>query len=193
VSEANTQQKRDLTRHLIVTAILIVSFATIILILFKGLDFNPTKIPSALVGKPAYPFRAEWIQGREYLPQATDASFTLEQMKGKPVVLNFWASWCVSCREEARELENFWMKHKADGLLVVGIAIQDTQEAAMRFAQAFGKTYLLGLDNEGRISIDYGVTGVPETFIINRDGVVVHKEIGPVTAEMLEKHVKSIL
>jgi len=71
-------------------------------------------IPSSTIGKVAYPFSASWIQGKEFLPAAKDQpDFRLQDFKGKLVVLNFWASWCVSCREEARELEAFWQAHKA--------------------------------------------------------------------------------
>jgi cytochrome c biogenesis protein CcmG/thiol:disulfide interchange protein DsbE len=177
----------------LVTAGLFVTALVVVVVLAKGLQIDQTKIPSTIIGKPAYPFRVDWIQGQEHLPNAGESSFRMEHLIGKPVVLNFWASWCVSCREEARELEAFWTKHKPDGVLVVGIAIQDTQEAAAKFAEYYGKTYLLGLDTDGKVSIDYGVTGVPETFIINRKGEVVHKEVGPVTAAMLEKYLPEIL
>ena len=103
-------------------------------------------------------------------------------------MLNFWASWCYSCRAEAVDFERFW-KERQD-IAVVGIAIQDTVEAAKAFAAQYGKTYILGLDTDGKIALDYGVTGVPETFFINANGVIVHKETGPVTEKMLQKYSK---
>lgn len=180
-------------RHVFVSVGLFLAAAIIIGVLAKGLQIDQSKIPSTIIGKPAYPFRAEWIQGQEHLPNAGESSFRMEHLVGKPVVLNFWASWCVSCREEAGELEAFWNKYREDGVLVVGIAIQDTHDAASKFAEYYGKTYLLGLDNDGKASIDYGVTGVPETFLINRKGEVVHKEVGPVTAAMLEQYLPEML
>jgi len=74
----------------------------------------------------------------------------------------------------------------------VGIAIQDTLENAQQFAQAYGKTYILGLDEDGMAGIDYGVTGVPETFVIDRNGTIVHREAGPVNVAMLEKLIKLV-
>ena len=112
-------------------------------------------------------------------------------MKGRPVVLNFWASWCVSCRQEAVELEKFWQAHK-DQVLVVGIAIQDSAEDSKRFAAYFGKTYAIGLDEDGKAAIDYGVSGVPETFLIDAQGVIRHKEIGPVEATQLSQLIGKI-
>jgi cytochrome c biogenesis protein CcmG/thiol:disulfide interchange protein DsbE len=109
------------------------------------------------------------------------------------LILNFWASWCVSCRTEAHELESFWKAYRDQGVKVVGIAIQDEQEAAKKFAQYYGKTYILGLDEDGKAAIDYGVSGVPETFLIDRDGVIRHKEIGPVSAAMLKNLLPKIL
>ena len=127
------------------------------------------------------------------MPQQAGArGFALDDFKGRPVVVNFWASWCVSCREEARELEKFWQAVKGKNVAVVGVAIQDTVEAAQKFAKQYGKTYILGLDEDGKAAIDYGVAGVPETFIIDASGVIVHKETGPVTAQKLEEAVAGL-
>lgn len=175
-------------KHIIVSFFLFLSFALLILVLLKGLTFDQSQIPSELIGKPALPFKAGWIQGKELLSSASDQEFKLSDVKGRPLILNFWASWCVSCRQEAHELELFWREYKARGVFVVGIAIQDSVDDAMNFAHKFGKTYILGLDRNGKASIDYGVTGVPETFMIDRRGKIVHKVSGPVTKEMLEQY-----
>ena len=138
---------------------------------------------------------AVWDSQQPHLQTAPDfvlngydgSTYTLHDLRGKVVVLNFWASWCYSCREEARFFEEFWQKYKDKGIAVVGIAIQDQDGPAIEFARQFGKTYILGLDTDGKASIDYGVYGVPETFLIDRNGVIRHKEAGPVTVAMLEK------
>ena len=157
--------------------------------LYYGLtSVDVSRVPSALIGKPAQFFRVAWVQGREIIPaQQGAAGFSLDDFKGKPVVVNFWASWCVACREEAHELEAFWQANKGGDVGVVGIAIQDSVEAALGFARQYGKTYVLGLDEDGKAGIDYGVSGVPETFIIDAKGVIVHKEVGPVTAKKLQE------
>jgi cytochrome c biogenesis protein CcmG, thiol:disulfide interchange protein DsbE len=173
-------------QHVITSIVGLAGAAVLIFFLFQGLKMDHTKIPSALLGKPAMPFQVAWIQGQEFLPSQSSENFKIEDIVGKPAVLNFWASWCVSCREEARDLERYWQTYaKANGILVVGIAIQDTQEAAKEFAKAFGKTYILGLDTDGKAAINYGVTGVPETFFIDAKGKIIHKEVGPVSTELL--------
>ena len=181
-------------RHRIVTLVIFGAVAFLIATLYYGVTaVNVAKIPSALIGKPGGNFQATWIQGQQHLPQQAQAKgFSLADFRGKPVVLNFWASWCVSCREEALEFEKFWQAAKGRDVVVVGIAIQDTVEAAQKFALQYGKTYILGLDEDGVAAIDYGVSGVPETFIIDRAGIIVHKEVGPITAPKLEELIATL-
>lgn len=179
-------------RHKIVSLGIFVVAAVFIGILVYGLSLDQTKVPPANLDKPALGFRVAWIQGREQLPNVTSDHLSLADLKGKPVVLNFWASWCVSCREEARELERFHQQYKSD-VVVVGIAIQDDRESAEKFAQYFRKTYILAIDEDGKAAIDYGVSGVPETFLIDRQGVIRHKEIGPVNVTMLKGLLPKIL
>lgn len=180
-------------RHVIVSVAIVVVAAVFIGILSVGLMIDQSKVPPANIDKAALPFRVAWVQGQEFLPSAGGTEhFKLEDLKGKPIVLNFWASWCVSCRTEAHELEKFWQAHKNE-VAVVGIAIQDEKDAAKKFATYFGKTYMLGLDEDGKAAIDYGVSGVPETFLIDKNGIIRHKEIGPVSVPMLEKNLAKIL
>lgn len=173
-------------KHVVISAAIIVTALAFVGLLAYGLKLDPKKIPPTTVDKAAHPFRVSFIQGQQNLPNAPQGHFTLDDMKGKLVVLNFWASWCVSCREEAAELERYWQENK-DEVLVIGIAIQDEKEAAIKFASYYGKTYTLGLDEDGKAAIDYGVSGVPETFLIDKTGVVRHKEVGPVTAARLKE------
>lgn len=172
-----------------------IAFAAIfVAILWRGLNSNPNKVPSAFINKEALPFEVQWLQGQEHVPGARPEGFGLADFRGRPLILNFWASWCYSCRAEAGDFEAFWRRYQDKGLIVAGIAIQDTPEAANQFAKGFGKTYILGLDAEdGKAAIDYGVTGVPETFFINRQGVVIHKEAGPVTAQILAQYADELL
>ena len=176
-------KKNHMTSVLVATAISL----GIIFFLYRGLQVNPNVVPSVLINKPAEDFSALKIQGDEFLPTGSASHFSLKSLRGKPVILNFWASWCFACREEARDFEMFWQTAKGEGIQVVGIAIQDEVEAAREFAKGYGKTYPLGLDETGKIAIDYGVTGVPETFIIDSNGVIVEKITGPVNYQMLLK------
>lgn len=189
-----TEKKSGKSRHILMTFLILLTGTGIIAILAKGLKLNPESSRSALVGKKAHQFEASWLQGQEFIGQGeSKQSFTLDDLKGKPLILNFWASWCVSCRSEAQLMEQFWRDHKHEGLMMVGIAIQDTPESAVEFARYYGKTYPLGLDQEGKSAIEYGVTGVPETFFIDREGVIRHREAGPVNQRTLEKMLPLIM
>jgi len=180
-------------RHVVISIAILAAAASLIALLSYGLMLDQSKVPPANIGKVANPFKVAWIQGNDLIPPAKDKEgFSLDNLRGRPVVLNFWASWCVSCREEAREMEKFWQAHK-DRVAVVGIAIQDNQADAKKFAAYFGKTYALGLDEDGKAAIDYGVSGVPETFLIDRNGIIQHKEIGPVDSAQLEGLLSKIL
>lgn len=173
-------------KHLWISVGLMLSILLLLGLLAKGLMLNPQSVASNLIGQPAKDFSTELLQGASWIGKGDGKSIRLEDLKGKPLILNFWASWCVSCREEAQFFEAFWQRHKEQGIMMVGVAIQDTPEAAMEFAKAFGKTYPLGLDNTGKASIDYGVYGVPETFFIDKSGIIRHKETGPMSVELLE-------
>ena len=160
----------------------------IIALLAFGFTTDPKKVPSPLIGRPAPNFKVDELNGGK--------QFSLNEFKGIPIVLNFWASWCAECQTEAFILEDFYQKYGADNkqLVMIGIAIQDSPKKARTFARHFGKTYLLGLDDEaGNIALDYGIYGVPETFFIDPEGNIFHKTIGLVTSELMEKKFKPFL
>jgi len=190
MTRLNNGRDQSKRRQFVIGIGFMVVTAAFIGVLYQGLKLDPSSIPSSQVGKPAFDFTAHWIQGQEDLPSASSEYFNISDLKGHNVVLNFWASWCVSCRAEAKDLETFWQAFKGEGIMVVGVAIQDTVEAAKDFADFYGKRYPLGIDADGKAAINYGVTGVPETFFINKDGIVVHKVTGPVDLEMLRDAVK---
>jgi cytochrome c biogenesis protein CcmG/thiol:disulfide interchange protein DsbE len=113
------------------------------------------------------------------------------------VFLNFWASWCPPCRAEAKTLEAAWKKYKEKGVIFLGIDIQDTEEEARAFIQEFGITYMNGRDHTGKIAIDYGVWGIPETFFIDRQGRITYKHVGglglPIIIAKLDEALRGIV
>jgi cytochrome c biogenesis protein CcmG, thiol:disulfide interchange protein DsbE len=138
--------------------------------------------PNAAVGgavpldKPAPDFTVTTIDGR---------SLRLSELRGKTVVVNVWASWCVPCEEEAGELNRSYDTYKGRDVVFVGIAWNDDDPQVRKFAERHKIAYPIALDQEGRIAIDLGITGVPETFLINAEGRLVQKWVGPITARQL--------
>jgi cytochrome c biogenesis protein CcmG, thiol:disulfide interchange protein DsbE len=155
-------------------------FLTLLGFLFVGLGLNPREVPSPLIDKPAPQFR---------LTQLHDPSRSLatDDMKGKVWLLNVWASWCVSCREEHPLLVAL---SKTKVVPLIGLNYKDESTAGRKWLAQYGDPYDLSIvDREGRVGIDFGVYGVPETFVIDKQGTIRYKQIGPITAEALEKKI----
>jgi len=107
----------------------------------------------------------------------SSGNLSLASLKGKAVVLNFWASWCAPCRDEAATLERAWGRYRRHGVVVLGVDQQDLSSDARAFAKKHGMTYPLVRDGPGHVVAKYGLTGVPETFFVNRRGKIVGKHI----------------
>jgi cytochrome c biogenesis protein CcmG/thiol:disulfide interchange protein DsbE len=157
------------------------AFLVLAAFLFRGLALNPREVPSPLIGKPAPAFAR---------PQLHDAAKTFSQkdLAGQVWLLNVWASWCVACREEHPVLVEL-ARQKA--VPIVGLNYKDAPEDAKAWLKQFGDPYMLSVvDRDGRVGIDYGVYGVPETFLIDANGVIRHKQIGPLTPAAWEKTIR---
>jgi cytochrome c biogenesis protein CcmG/thiol:disulfide interchange protein DsbE len=155
-------------------------FAILLVFLFAGLGLNPREVPSPLVGRTAPAFELAQLH------QPT-APFTHKDMAGKVWLLNVWASWCVACREEHPVLVEL---ARSKLIPIVGLNYKDKPEEGRAWLKQFGDPYLLSvMDRDGRVGIDFGVYGVPETFLIDKQGVIRFKQIGPVTPEVLQKKI----
>jgi len=155
-------------------------FVALLVFLFVGLSLNPREVPSPFIGKPAPGFELAELH-------APDKRFARKDMDGKVWMLNVWASWCVACREEHPVLVEL---AKRKTVPLVGLNYKDKPEDAKAWLKQFGDPYTLSVtDRDGRVGIDYGVYGVPETFLIDKQGVIRLKQIGPVTPEVLEKKI----
>jgi len=152
-----------------------------------GLRLNPREVPSPLIGKAAPPFRLPVLH--EPAKMVSNA-----ELKGQVWVLNVWASWCVTCREEHPVLVELARQKVVP---IYGLNYKDKPDDAKAWLKQFGDPYVMSLvDEKGRIGIDYGVYGVPETYLIDRNGVIRYKKIGPVTPDTLREkilpHVKQL-
>lgn len=159
------------------------SVVPVVLLLAFGLSRDATVLPSALVGSEAPDFHLETIAGD---------TVSLDDLRGHVAILNFWASWCLPCRDEHPILvraSETW----PDDVVVAGVLYQDSRASALRFMQRLGGDWPSGMDPASRTAIDYGVYGVPETFFLSRDGRVARKHIGPITWEVVESAVDSLL
>jgi cytochrome c biogenesis protein CcmG, thiol:disulfide interchange protein DsbE len=161
------------------------SAVPVIALLAYGFRVDPRDIPSPLVGRPAAAFTLTTFEGEP---------LSLESQRGQIVVLNFWASWCYpACYEEAPVLERNWRAYRDRGVVVIGVDIQDTVEAAQRFIRQFGLTFPNVRDADGKVSVDYGIYGVPETFFLDREGRIRAKHVGAVTEEVFRREVDRLL
>ena len=173
-------------RELPLWAKILVPLAAVPFLILLGYGFRTSLVvPSPLVRKEAPAFALQTY--------ADGSRLALADLRGKPVVVNFWASWCVPCRQEARLLEQGWQAYRGRGAVFVGVNIQDRPEAARAFIREFGKTYPIGADPDGKISINYGVYGVPETFFVDKQGRISYKQVGPLTPEVLKARMEEIL
>ena len=117
----------------------------------------------------------------------------LSSLKGKPVILNFWASWCPPCNAETPLLQTTWQHYQTEGVAFIGIDYQDQQQEAQQFLQKYHVTYPTGPDSSGSISVDFGVSNVPATVFIDRSGVVVRVHLGQVDAKTLDAEIQQLL
>ena len=152
-------------------------FVGLVIFLAIGLRRDPHEVPSPLINKPAPAFQ---------LPQLHEQAktFSPQEMRGKVWLLNVWASWCISCREEHPVLLAL---ARSGEVLLYGLNYKDQRNDAIAWLDELGNPYLLSAaDLDGRVGIDYGVYGAPETYLIDRDGVIRFKHIGPLTPEVIQ-------
>lgn len=161
----------------------LVIFIVLVGFLGKGLFLNPREVPSPLVGKPAPAFTAPVLGD-------TSKTFSSTDMKGKVWMLNMWASWCAACKDEHPLL----VEMLAHDIPLYGLAYKDVEEDALAVLETLGNPYIVTADDkDGRIGIDYGVYGVPETYIIDKAGIIRYKQIGPITPTDLRDKILPLL
>ena len=136
------------------------------------------------VGKVAPDFKMPLIRGGD---------FAMADYIGRPIIVNFWASWCPPCRDESPGFERTWQRYADDNVLFVGIDIQDTLEDGLAYVESFDLTYPNGIDVDGKITVDYGVIGLPVTFFIGTDGVVKGRWVGALPEANLVSWIEDLI
>ncbi|MDX1353597.1 MAG: DsbE family thiol:disulfide interchange protein [Thiomicrorhabdus sp.] len=158
-------------------------FAGLVVILTFGLTLNPKDVPSPLIGKPALTFE---------LPRLfADEAFSSKQLHGDPWLLNVWASWCVACKQEHQNLMVFAQKNSTP---LIGLNYKDTPNEAKQWLDKLGNPYSYVVqDTHGLTGMNWGVYGVPETFVIDQQGVIRHKFTGPLTRKRIDEELMPLL
>jgi cytochrome c biogenesis protein CcmG/thiol:disulfide interchange protein DsbE len=157
----------------------------VIALLAYGFGRNPDTIASPLIGKPATAFKLRSLDGR--------GTVSLTKLRGHPVIVNFWASWCADCKVEHGNLVAAWQRYRRDGVAFVGIDYQDSALDARQFTRQRGGGWPVLSDPSQGTAINYGVYGVPETFFIDGRGIVRYKTIGPVSWTDLQTRIRRLL
>ncbi len=159
-------------------------FLSLAAFLWRGLFLNPSEVPSPLIGKPVPAFS---------VPLLSDPAKTLSasDLRGKVYLLNVWGSWCVSCREEHPVLVEL---AKKGTIPIYGLNWKDKREDALAWLERYGDPYIgSGVDRDGRVAIDFGVYGAPETYLIDRQGVIRFKQTGPLTWQIIEQKIMPLI
>jgi cytochrome c biogenesis protein CcmG, thiol:disulfide interchange protein DsbE len=182
MSSATTEQAGKKRLNVFVLLPLIVFAALAVLFLVRLWSGDPSRLPSALIGHPKTdlpPLAGLTARDGKPIPGLSNAAFP-----GELTLVNVWASWCIPCADEVPFLEKLAQDKR---IKLVGINYKDPTDNARRFLNRYGNPFAaVGVDASGRTSIDWGVYGVPETYLIGRDGTIVYKLVGPITAENLD-------
>jgi cytochrome c biogenesis protein CcmG/thiol:disulfide interchange protein DsbE len=159
------------------------------LLALTGIQLMRTQQGQVAEGEPAPDFT---VTAFDATPLG-GSTFQLSQARGQVVLVNFWASWCLPCRDEAAALERVWQQYQSRGLIVVGLAWSDTEREGLAFINEFGQTYLNGPDLQTRAAQRYRIKGVPETFLVDANGTLAWVKIGPTSYAELVSEIEPLL
>ena len=179
-----TTASKPRSRRMLFAAPLLL-FAALVIFLAVGLRLDPREVPSPLIGKPVPQFALEPVKGRT-------AGLATRDLRGEVSLVNVFASWCVACREEHPLFMQ--LKNEKGFVPIHGLNYKDRPDDAARWLDTLGDPYTrTGADLDGRVAIDWGVYGVPETFVVDRQGRIAYKHIGPVTPEVLATKLRPLI
>ncbi len=187
--QESVQKNKRRRRILIFCVVSLLNVGLLVLLLTQLLTPAPKSESDPLVGHAAPNFSLAILR-----PHSRQSALALSNFKGKPVVLNFWASWCTPCKEELLLLESTWKRMQAQGKDVVflGIDFQEKNSDAASFLQLYGITYPTVLDADGSVALKYGITSLPDNIFINRNETVISREPRELTAQVLSSNLQLI-
>jgi len=185
--EEEDQESRSRRKVWIWAGSVAVMFVLLGVVFASRFGEDPRVIDSPLIGEPITNLQLEYLDG--------SGTLEFDELRGSVVVVNFWASWCIPCRTEHGHLTSVQTAYNDDGVQFVGVVFQDTDEAAEDFLAQLGRGegYLYVSDPGSRAAVEFGVFGVPETFFVDQNGVIVDKHIGPVDSARLVSAIEEIL
>ncbi len=185
--------RRSLSRQVLVFAALL-PLAGLVALLAWGMIKAGGKPGGLGINSKLGEVKVRQVSAREFsLTLFSGSTLNLRELRGKVVMVDFWASWCPPCREEAPTLARVYLEYKDKGVEFVGVDIWDNEKDARSYVRQYGITYPNGLDAKGSITIDYGVTGIPEKYFIGREGVLVKKFVGPMNDAQLRAVLDGLL
>jgi len=156
---------------------IVAGIAALVVVLMLSFRFDPRDIRAVTLNKPAAAFTAEKLDGT--------GTLSLSDYSGNVVVLNFFASWCIPCKEENPALLRVWERYRSSDVVIIGIVYQDSLDSARKYVRDNGVTWPTVTDDDGRVAFAYGVFGIPETYFIGPDGIVAGRHIGPISEAAL--------
>ena len=163
---------------------IVIAISALVVVLVLAFRRAPQDLRTGTVGKPAAAFTLQRLDG--------SGSLTLTPADGKVVVLNFFASWCIPCKEENPALVRVYERYRASDVIFIGILYQDTRDGGQKYVTDNGVTWPTVSDDEGRTAFSYGVFGIPETYFIGADGIIAGRHIGPIDETTLVNGIESL-
>jgi len=163
---------------------IVAGIAALVVVLMLSFRFDPGDIPTGTINRPAPTFVLDRLDGA--------GKVTLADHAGKVVVLNFFASWCIPCKEENPALVRVWERYRSSDVVIIGVLFQDSLDKGRQYVRDNGVTWPTAADEDGRIAFAYGVFGIPETYFIGPDGVIAGRHIGPIDEATLVTAIESL-
>ena len=168
----------------VLRAAVVIALASLVVVLVLAFRRAPTDIKTGTVGRPAAAFTLQQLDGA--------GTWSSSNAQGKVVVVNFFASWCLPCKEENPALVRVYERYRASDVVFVGVLYQDSRDSGLRYVRDNGVVWPTVSDDDGRVAFSYGVFGIPETFFVGSDGVIAGRHIGPIDETTLVRGIECL-